>query len=248
MPSPSSAPGATPVVGASPRWVHLALRTPPWTTLGVTALAGASMVCYPGGTVRDPGTRRYQLAHNFLSDLGMTVAHNGRPNALGAALFAGAMVLMVAGFGATLAAFLALYARPPGAPRFTRAAVRLTGALGLVVALAFGAVGFTPENAVLGLHVRVTLLAFFTVPLVIALLGVAARGTDARHATESATWTLLAVALAAYAALLHWGPPVDTGGRLTMYVVAQKAITVGATAVFLLQARRARARLGRPTT
>ena len=90
---------------------------------GVAAvLAVASMLAYPGGTPRDPSTRGYSLTHNFLSDLGTTVAYGGARNYLGATLFVLSLVLCVAGFGACLVGLTRLYAVTPAARGFVRAA------------------------------------------------------------------------------------------------------------------------------
>ena len=49
-------------------------------------LGAGAMARYPGGTPLDHTTERYSFSRNFLSDLGMTVAYDGRANLLGAAL------------------------------------------------------------------------------------------------------------------------------------------------------------------
>jgi hypothetical protein len=50
-------------------------------------LVVASGLSYPGGTIHDASTRGYSFTHNFLSDLGTTVAFDGQRNTKGARLF-----------------------------------------------------------------------------------------------------------------------------------------------------------------
>ena len=70
-----------------------------------TVLAIGSGLRYPGGTFRDHATSGYSITHNFLSDLGMTVAHDGEPNRLGALLFVLSLTILVVGMGGLCAQF-----------------------------------------------------------------------------------------------------------------------------------------------
>jgi hypothetical membrane protein len=54
-----------------------------------------SGLLYPGGTVLDASTRGYSFTHNFLSDLGSTVAFNDGRNTVGALLFDVAIIVAV---------------------------------------------------------------------------------------------------------------------------------------------------------
>jgi hypothetical protein len=53
-----------------------------------------AVAAYPGGTSRDPSTIGYSPFQNFLSDLGMTVAFDGRPNRGGALLFVASLGIL----------------------------------------------------------------------------------------------------------------------------------------------------------
>src|SRR5437868_12238623 len=131
-----------------------------------TLLAIVAIVRYPGGTMLDHSTPGYSFFHNFLSDLGMTVAHDGRPNALGATLFVLSLCIVVAGVGGCLVGLVRLYAASPRSRTFALAA----GAIGLLVCASFIGVALTPENRMLGLHVKFTLFAFRAFPAVTLLL------------------------------------------------------------------------------
>jgi hypothetical protein len=185
-------------------------------------LGAAAMLLYPGGTPLDASTVRYAPLHNFLSDLGMTVAYNGQSNRLGAACFIGSVLTLVVGLGAALFGFLRLYAVTPLARAFTYA----TGVAGLLVCAAFVGVAFTPENVSMPLHVRFTLFGFELFPAAVALLALAAHTSHVASRRVVLVWAALAVVLACYAALLEWGPGPGIPSGLVTYVVAQKAITL----------------------
>ena len=54
-----------------------------WVAAIAAVLSLLLMWQYPGGTSLNARTVGYSPAQNFLSDLGMTVAYNGRANGLG---------------------------------------------------------------------------------------------------------------------------------------------------------------------
>ena len=78
-------------------------------------LAAGAGLRYPGGTLLTPSSPGYSFTHNFLSDLGMTVAYNGRPNMIGAALFALSLLTLVVVFGRSAFGFIRHYRAVPSA-------------------------------------------------------------------------------------------------------------------------------------
>src|SRR4051812_29314274 len=92
-----------------------------WSVGLAVLLAFASMVRYPGGTALDPSSNGYSLQQNFLSDLGMTVAYDARPNRLGSLLFVLSLGILVLGLGGSLAGFLRVYSKEVRPRRFARA-------------------------------------------------------------------------------------------------------------------------------
>ena len=186
-----------------------------------TLLAVGSMLRYPGGTPSDPPTAGYSIHRNFLSDLGMTVAYDGRTNLLGASLFVVSVVLVVAATGAVLFAFVRRCSTSDHARRFARSA----GALGAVACLAFLGIAFTPENRVMRLHVDLTMLVFRIAPIVTLLFTVAMKGSGAFHPRAIQASAMLTIVLVAYVVLLEWGPAVTTPDGLVVQAVAQKLVT-----------------------
>src|SRR5215467_7958045 len=82
----------------------------------------ASGLSYSGGTIADESTRGYSFTHNFLSDLGTTVAFNHQRNVAGAALFVVSIVIGVLAFGTLIVATVQLLSDAPRARGFARLA------------------------------------------------------------------------------------------------------------------------------
>ena len=200
-----------------------------WAVAIAVALAIGSMLRYPGGTALDPASRGYSLWRNFLSDLGMTVAWDRRPNALGAALFVASLGILVLGLGGCLVGVVRVYSTSNSARRFARAAA----AVGLSLCAAFVGVAVTPENRVMSLHVGVTLFAFRTFPILSLLLLLATLHSGVFPRGVSIAWAALTAVLTAYVAVLGWGPSLTTANGLTFQVVAQKIVVVVALSVFV---------------
>lgn len=199
-------------------------------TAVAVALALLAMLQYPGGTPLDPSTSRYQLFQNFLSDLGMTVSYSGQRNGLGASLFIASLTLLVFGLGGCLVGFVRLYRSPRGR-LFARAALFA----GVVVSISFLGVAFTPENRLFGLHVWFTFFAFRVFPVVPLLFLLATLFEEQRTPRFARGWVALTLGLIAYAIVMNWGPPVGTPGGLTTQVVAQKLVSIFATALIFAQ-------------
>lgn len=192
-------------------------------------MTGIAIALYPGGTALDHSIRGYSWSQNFLSDLGMTVAYDGRSNMAGALCFVVGLCVLVLALGSVLVTFVRRYAAVPAARSLAYAA----GATGLLVCAAFIGVALAPEDRALGWHVRFTLLGFDVLPVVVLFLALAARSSRAPRAAIT-TWALLCAALASYAALLEWGPALGTSAALTIYVMAQKlaALTLVLTTIW----------------
>ena len=188
------------------------------------------MLRYPGGTQLDAHTVGYTLDQNFLSDLGMTVAYDGRGNAFGSALFVLSMGAMVIGFGSGLWPVIRSYAARAGSRRAAQAAF----VAALVVCTAFAGVALTPEDRVMEWHVRFTRLAFLLARIVPMFLTVAAARADSDARRLVAAWLLLTVVMIAYALLITFGPSTGTTDGLRTMVLAQKAVTIVAGALLLL--------------
>lgn len=200
-----------------------------WAASIATVLTIVAGVRYPGGTFQDHSTRGYSFFQNFLSDLGMTVAHNGEPNQLGAMLFIVALLVLVVGLGGSLVGFVRLHSTAPESRPFAS----LAGLVGLVVCVCFAGVALTPENRALGLHIFFTRAAWRLFVIVPLLLFVASlRSRDVPLGVRSA-WLFLTVMLAGYVWVLDFGPRVSAPGGLVTQVTAQKIIAITAILTFV---------------
>jgi hypothetical membrane protein len=191
------------------------------------------MVRYPGGTLFDATTHRYSLSQNFLSDLGMTVAHNHEPNRLGAALFVVSLMSLVVGLGSAVVGIARRLGGYPSARRWARSAA----VFGLAACVAFAGVAVTPEDRVMDMHLAFTTWGWRIVPVIAALFGIASLNVPGFGRRVAVIWFVAAILLAAYAALFSWGPRITSVDGLVFQVVAQKAATVIVLAAVLLVSR-----------
>ena len=193
-----------------------------WAITIATLLAIGAMLRYPGGTPRDPATSGYTFLQNFLSDLGMTVAYDGRSNRLGALLFVSSLGILIVGLGSALLAIVKLHSRHPASRRLARAAA----VVGVLVCASFVGVAATPENRVMALHVQFTLFAFRAFPAGALFFALASFADPAFPRRVTVAWLVLTLVLAAYVVMLGWGPNVMTTHGLGIQVAAQKIVTV----------------------
>ncbi len=200
-----------------------------------TALAIGSALRYPGGTFRDHATSGYSITHNFLSDLGMTVAHDGEPNRLGAMLFVLSLIVLLVGLGGCLLGFVRMHSDAPASRPWTWAAA----GVGALVTAAFVGVALTPENGPLALHIAFTRFGFRAFPFVALLMAVATRRDPRAPRQVAAVWMLFTVALVAYVGVLDFGPRVSAPGGLVTQVVAQKLVVVIAVLTIVYQSYQA---------
>jgi hypothetical membrane protein len=193
-------------------------------------LAAGAMLRYPGGTLLDRATSSgYSLSANFLSDLGMTVAYDGQRNFAGATLFVLSLLLLVVGLGGCVFGFVHLYATSLRSKPWARTAAVFAA----LACVAFAGVAVTPENAVMNLHVMLTLWAWRLVPGVALLLCVASALSDALPPRVAFAWGALAAVLATYVAVLTWGPSTATAAGLREQVIAQKIIAASVVAFLI---------------
>jgi hypothetical membrane protein len=194
-----------------------------WRTACVAlVLAIGAGLRYPGGTPLDPASVGYSMSHNFLSDLGMTVAYNGQPNGLGAALFVGSLLVLIGGLGSCLFAITRLQSSDAPSRGWARAAA----ACALLACAGFIGVAATPENRAMTLHVSFTVWAWRFVPVAAGLMALAAFHSPVVPRRVALIWMLVAILLASYVWLMTWGPRVATPNGLLIQVLAQKAATV----------------------
>jgi hypothetical membrane protein len=188
------------------------------------------MLRYPGGTGLDATTNGYSLSHNFLSDLGMTVAYNHEPNRLGAFLFVASLLLLVTGLGGVVVIIAKFLAVDPKSRRWAQFALITL----LLSCIAFVGVAATPENLSMPLHISFTFWGWRIVPVVALFLGFASRQNAKLGPRAAIAFFATALLLGAYAAVLDWGPSVTEPHGLVVQVIAQKVASVIVIATLLI--------------
>lgn len=206
-----------------------------WSVGLALLLTIGAMLRYPGGTPLDATSHGYVMSRNFLSDLGMTVAYNGQPNRVGASFFVASLLLLILGLGGGLAAIVHLLWTAPDSRRWARAAA----GCGLLACAAFAGVAVTPENRVMGLHVGFTVWAWRLLPMVAGLMAAASLQNSLFRRRVVLAWSLVAMLLSGYAALMAWGPSLASADGLRVQVIAQKVATVVVVSAFVYVASEA---------
>ena len=204
-------------------------------------LTAVAMLLYPGGTIVDPTTQGYRFFENYFSDLGLTHSRSGTPNLPAMLCFIVALVSVALALGAFFWAFTRCFAADPRALRRSR----IAAVVGSITALCFIGVAAAPRDLAYVVHIVFELTAFPTF-LVAAAFAIAALRALERAAPPGLPrrflwgFVVLAVALAAYIALLAFGPPdwVLTGERID--ITGQKLIVYTAIATICVQALQAR--------
>ena len=195
------------------------------------ALIGTSITLYPGGTFLDESTHGYSFTHNFLSDLGGSVAFNYQRNLVGAVLFGLAMVLGVFALGACIVANVRVLSAVARARPFAR----LAAVAAVLVCVGYLGVAVSPQDRLMGLHQAFSLTAVHAF-LVLTMLLAAATMRDNRFRRRATVgWVVLSLVLAGFLAVGHFGPGVQTEHGLTVQVLAQKVMASAAILVLWLE-------------
>lgn len=185
-------------------------------------LVGIAMAVYAGGTYWHPEAPRYELTHNFLSDLGMTHAWSGRASYASSALF----FVALASVGVALVMFAwgwRQFAYAHGRATF---AGRASAALGTASGLAFVGVACTPFDLALWWHNGFVLAAFgLLLGYVIALTVVMAR--NGASPVQNALNLAYVALVVGYVALIFFGPRLSTEGGHEVQVIGQKVVAAG---------------------
>jgi hypothetical protein len=204
-------------------------------------LTVAAMFLYPGGRVGDPHSSGYDFFTNFFSDLGQTKTYGGHANLP-------SLVLFCIALGATalaMAIFFVAYARLFVASSAAGRASAIGAACGIVAGICFVGVAATPWNLYLRAHNEFVQWAFRSFLLAVVLCAVA--GFAAPRFPRRFGWVFVgfAILLAAYVALLTFGPRADTAQGAAIQATAQKIIVYASVLTVLVQALSARAFLRR---
>jgi len=199
--------------------------------LVAVALIGTSITLYPGGTFLDESTHGYSFTHNFLSDLGGSVAFNYQRNQVGAILFGLAMVLGVFALGTCIVASVRVLSAVARARPFAR----LGAVTAVLVCVGYLGVAVSPQDRLMGLHQAFSLTAVHAFPVLTMVLATATMRDNRFRRRAAVGWVVLSLVLAGFLAVGHFGPGVQTEHGLTVQVLAQKVMASSAILVLWLE-------------
>lgn len=195
----------------------------------------ASGLLYPGGTALDASTRGYSFTHNFLSDLGSTVALNDARNTAGALLFGCALIVGVVLLAGSFIAAVRLLSGTPRGRVFARFAVVAGG----LVCAGFLGLALTPLDRAFQLHMVAGMVAFRSFPVATALLAIATVRDGRFRARAAVGWAALTVVLVGFVVMTHLGPSTATERGLIIQALTQKIMAVTVLVVLWVESREA---------
>lgn len=185
-------------------------------------LTACAMVLYAGGTWFDPQAPHYQLAGNFLSDLGMTRAFSGESNLVSSVLFG----IALTSIGSALIAFAWTWRDFA----FTTARAVIAGMasamFGTLSGLCFIGVAFTPFDRLMMPHNLFVIAAFSLLLLYVLSLTIAMWRNAIGGLRLGANLAYLALVVG-YMILILFGPRLDTEAGHRTQVIGQKTIVYG---------------------
>ena len=195
-----------------------------------------AMPFYPGGTSADHTASGYSFFSNFFSDLGLTETRTGHPNTVSAILFFTAMVMGGAGLVLFFMAFPQFFTKSKSG----RLLSRIGSIFGVISAVCFIGIGFTPANLYKEAHMAFVMWAFQILPLAVILYAVAILREPDYPNRYGFVFVAFAVLLVLYVALIITGPARDSPEGLMIQVTGQKAIVYAIIISIFIQAYGAR--------
>jgi hypothetical protein len=203
-----------------------------WATAIAFALFVLAMLFYPGGTMRDASSHGYDFFRNFGSDLGRTIALNGRSNHASQLLSGLGGVLLMLGIVASLAGLAAVYSTSARGRLWAQIALLA----GLLATSSVLVACLIPADLDATLHVRLASFGFDIAPLVPFSFAVATFGDRRLPGSVVFGWMLLTMVLACFVAMRV---PTSSASGLVIQVTAQKVVFVSIAATLFYQSLQA---------
>lgn len=193
-----------------------------YAALQFLILTPLAMTQYAGGTWFDPGTPHYRFTENFLSDLGMTHAFNGRANTTSAVLFS----IALATIGLALVAFAWTWRGFAFGLGRARWLGHTSAVLGTLSGLCFTGVACTPFDLALDAHNTFVIAAFGLLMLYVATITIVMWRNGIAGIRFAANFAYL-ILVVGYVVLVLAGPRLWTPHGHTVQVIGQKVIAYG---------------------
>jgi hypothetical membrane protein len=183
-------------------------------------LTVAAMFAYPGGNFKEELTTGYDFFHNFFSDLGRITVVGGRSNLVSAALFWTGLTLAGSGLVLFFIAFR-LFFRAERVGRFWS---DLGSVVGVISGLCFVGIACAPYDVFFALHYNLVFWAFRTFLVAVAIYTYVIFRQSDYPRVNGWVFVFFTVMLAAYMALLEFGPSAKTDAGLVIQATGQKII------------------------
>ncbi len=190
-----------------------------------------SMLVYPGGSSFYPDATNYSFIHNFFSDLGRSTTISGKSNVLSLILFTTGIVCI----GISLIPHLLVFPSFFDPKSLSHILAILGSITGIISAIAYIGIGFTPWDLYLPAHMWFVYTAFtLTLPMVLCyVIALLFQNDIPKKFTQ--LYASLGIILTLYLILLFFGPTTSSLQGRIIQVIGQKIIVYweGATFVFL---------------
>jgi len=202
-------------------------------------LTVVAMLFYPGGTVTDPSTSGYSFFTNFFSELGLTRTHSGGPNTISFILFFVALTVVGMGLALFFVAFRSFFVGSVAGK-----VLSAIGTLfGIISAICFAGVAWTPANLQPTLHGQFVMWAFEAFPVAVIFYAAAILLHRSYPKRFAVVFIAFAALLVLYLVLLTRGPWFSTSEGLMVQATGQKAIVYASIVTILIQSLGARKQL-----
>ncbi len=217
-------------------WRHRAFEMVIVACIAFVVLTGLAMWFYPGGTHHNKAAQGYSFFVNYFSDMGRTQALNGMPNRISSPLFS----IALGAAGLALALFFVAVSVPFWLGFGQRILCGYGSALGIIAGFCFVGIACTPADLYGSLHRTFVEWAFQT--FLLAALIYSWLMFTRRDYPRTGAWifSFFALGLAAYVALLMYGPGSRDPMGLFIQVLGQKLIAYAAVISVGLEALLAR--------
>ena len=192
---------------------------PRWSISIFIILLFLSISFYSGGTLNDPNSQGYSMFRNFFSDLGIL----NQQNIISVILFGLALLLC----GLTFIFYFYYFMKLFSAETLNSVLGKIGAFFGIIGAIFFIVVGFTPHNYIHDLHVFSVNWAFRCFFLASTFLTISIFRDESFDNRYAYGYFLFAVLIFFYILVLEFGPsPSDSDFALVFNVVSQKIIVI----------------------
>jgi hypothetical protein len=196
-------------------------------------LTVAAMFTYPGGLYTGELTTQYEFFRNFFSDLGRITVEDGRPNTTSAILFF--LALSIAGLG--LIFFFIAFRQFLMNDRIAKIVSLIGTLMGVASGIFFVGIACAPYDLFLDIHYQFVFWAFRTFLVAVSIYAFLIFRQDIYPRRYGWIFVAFAFFLAAYIALLEFGPSAGTPEGLIIQATGQKVIVYVSIISVMAQSR-----------